>query len=168
MYILAAIAGSTASFMFGPQAQSVGASGAVFGLFGVVLVASRVHHPVLDRRSRAISAQVGTLIIINLAFGFGLGGGSIDNAAHVGGLVAGMWMGLILLPPGTPTLGRMWQLPGGGTAGVAPGPVLQALGLAALVLVLAVALILGTQAYHRNVGLAEPAAIAERGAVLAR
>ena len=167
MYVLAAIAGSTASFVFGPEAQSVGASGAVFGLFGVVLVASRVHHPVLDRRSRAISAQVGTLIVINLAFGFGLGGGSIDNAAHVGGLVAGMWLGLILLPPGTPTLGRMWQLPGRATTGIAPGPVLQALGLAALVLVLAVGLILGTQAYHRNVGLGDRAAAGARSTLLA-
>jgi membrane associated rhomboid family serine protease len=150
MYVLTAIAGSTASFVFVPQGQSVGASGAVFGLFGILLVASRVHHPMLDRRGRAISTQVGTLIIINLAFGFGAGGGSIDNAAHVGGLLGGMWLALILLPPGAPTLSGMWQRPTGTPpAGWRASPLLQAIGVAALVLVLAVGLLVGSQAYRR-------------------
>ena len=81
----------------------VGASGAIFGLFGVLLVASRVHNPVVDRRSRAILGQVGMLIVLNLVLGFGFGGGlNIDNAAHVGGLLGGLWLGLILLPAGAP------------------------------------------------------------------
>jgi membrane associated rhomboid family serine protease len=148
MYIMAAIAGSTASFVFLPQSESFGASGAVFGMFGILLVASRVHHPVLDRRGRAISAQVGTLILINLAFGFGLGGGVIDNAAHVGGLLGGAWLGLILLPPGASTLAGMWQRPPGDEpAAWRVSPLLQVLGLAALAAVLAVGLIVGGQAY---------------------
>ena len=57
---------------------------------------------------------------------------------------------------------------GRATTGIAPGPVLQALGLAALVLVLAVGLILGTQAYHRNVGLGDRAAAGARSTLLAR
>jgi membrane associated rhomboid family serine protease len=151
MYVVATIAGSTASFVFGPPGESVGASGAVFGLFGILLVASRVHNPVLDRRGRAISAQVGTLIIINLAFGFGMGGGAIDNAAHVGGLLGGMWLGLILLPAGAPTLAAMWQRPNGSRpTGWRMTPVLQAIGLAALAVVLAVGLIVGSQAYRRG------------------
>ncbi len=152
MYVVAAIAGSTASFVFVPQGESVGASGAIFGLFGILLVASRVHHPMLDRRGRAITAQVGTLILINLAFGFGAGGGAIDNAAHVGGLLGGMWLGLILLPPGAPTLAGMWQRPSGNEpAAWRATPLLQALGLAALALVLAIGLIVGGQSYRRGV-----------------
>jgi membrane associated rhomboid family serine protease len=165
MYVVATIAGSTASFAFGPQGESVGASGAVFGLFGILLVASRVHNPVLDRRGRAISAQVGTLIIINLAFGFGMGGGAIDNAAHVGGLLGGMWLGLILLPAGAPTLAGMWQRPAGNQpTGWRMSPLLQAIALAALAAVLAVGLIVGSQSYRRGVAeSAEPLQAAGAG-----
>jgi membrane associated rhomboid family serine protease len=167
MYVIATIAGSTASFVFGPPGESVGASGAVFGLFGILLIASRIHNPVLDRRARAISAQVGTLIVINLAFGFGMGGGAIDNAAHVGGLLGGIWLGLILLPPGAPTLAGMWQLPGGTPRpGWRMSPLLQAIGLAALAAVLAVGLIVGSQAYRRGVAesVAPPLAVGAENA----
>ena len=38
--------------------------------------------------------QIGMLIVINLVIGFGIGGvASIDNAAHIGGLLAGAWLG---------------------------------------------------------------------------
>ena len=101
------------SFAFGPDGWSVGASGAIFGLFGVVLVATRFHHAILDAQSRAIAAQVGILIVINLVIGFS-GLLNVDNYAHVGGLLAGLWLGLILPPGQVATLASMWQSPGGG------------------------------------------------------
>ncbi len=48
MYVLCALTGSVASFLFGTQ-PSVGASGAIFGLFGVIFAATRVHHPIAWR-----------------------------------------------------------------------------------------------------------------------
>lgn len=100
-YLLTAAAGSAASY-FVLENTSVGASGAVFGLFGLLMVSNWVHKPALGRQARSLSTQIGVLIVINLAIGFGIGGGlmggRIDNAAHIGGLVAGAWLGLALAP----------------------------------------------------------------------
>jgi membrane associated rhomboid family serine protease len=135
LYVLTAAAASAASFAFGGSAPSVGASGAIFGLCGVLVAVSVVHRPVLDRRGRAIMSQIGFLVVLNLAIGFGFGallGAPIDNAAHVGGLVAGLWLGFVL-PPIRSTLAAYWQQPavspggvprsatGGGPAGLAAG-----------------------------------------------
>src|SRR4249919_347388 len=68
-YLACAAAGSTASFVFSGDAPSVRASGAIFGLFGILLAAGRIHHPV-DRQSRAIVSQLVVLILINLGLGF--------------------------------------------------------------------------------------------------
>lgn len=109
IYLACDLAASVASFVFGnPLIASVGASGAIFGLFGCLFIAGRVHNPVLDRQSRNLAAQVGGLIVFNLIFGFTFGAGSIDNFAHLGGLLAGGWLGLVLVPRGVPTLSSGW------------------------------------------------------------
>jgi len=128
-YVLTALAASTASFLFSGGGPSVGASGAVFGLVGVVLAGTRAHHPVLDRRARAIVPQLGFLVLVNLAFGF-LVGGVIDNAAHIGGLVAGLWLGFLVPPGKVPTLRSVWQHPRGAPA--ERSPMLVAAGLIGL------------------------------------
>jgi len=113
LYVLTAAAGSAASFLLGGPYPSVGASGAIFGLCGVLLAVSLVHRPVLDRRGRAIMSQIGALVVINLVIGFGFGAllsVPIDNAAHVGGLLAGLWLGFVV-PPVRATLASYWQTP---------------------------------------------------------
>jgi len=109
MYLACAAAGSAGSFVFGGDLPSVGASGAIFGLFGVLLAAGRLHHPV-DGQSRALVSQLGMLILINIAFGFAIPG--IDNAAHLGGLAAGLWLGAMLPPTRIQTLASLWQQAG--------------------------------------------------------
>ncbi len=109
IYLACDLAASVASFVFGnPLIGSVGASGAIFGLFGCLFIAGRVHNPVLDRQSRNLTAQIGSLIVLNLILGFTFGAGTIDNFAHVGGLLAGAWLGLVLVPRGVPTLSSGW------------------------------------------------------------
>jgi len=109
IYLVCDLAASVASFVFGnPLIASVGASGAIFGLFGCLFIAGRVHNPVLDRQSRNLTAQIGSLIVLNLILGFTFGAGTIDNFAHVGGLLAGAWLGLVLVPRGVPTLASGW------------------------------------------------------------
>jgi membrane associated rhomboid family serine protease len=113
IYALCGIAGSAASFATSPN-PAVGASGAVFGLFGALLVADRVHKPALTRNARNLTAQIGVLIGINLLIGFVVPG--IDNSAHIGGLLAGAWLGFVLLPRG-PRLGSFWSPPQGAVVG---------------------------------------------------
>jgi len=144
-YLACAAAGSTASFVFGSDVPSVGASGAVFGLFGILLGAGWVHHPV-DRQSRGIMSQLLVLVLINIAFGFA-SGSRIDNAAHLGGLAAGLWLGALIPPTGVPTLSSLWQRPGevrtaAGTSR-APGYVIV-LGLAVVGIAVAAGVAVGT------------------------
>lgn len=158
-YLACAAAGSTGSFVFGGNAPSVGASGAIFGLFGMLLAAGRLHHPV-DPGSRAIMGQVGMLIVINLALGFA-SGGSIDNAAHIGGLVAGLWLGALVPPTGVPTLSSLWHRPtdGNGIAGRATTPgYVVVLGLVVVAVVVAAGIAVGTSA--RTGAVADPAPVA--------
>jgi membrane associated rhomboid family serine protease len=107
-YLVAAAGGSIATFGFGDVQGAVGASGAVYGLFGVLFVASRLHLPMLDRRGRALLGQVGMIIVVNLVISFGLGA-VVDNLAHIGGLAAGALIGFAFPPGRVPTLRSMWQ-----------------------------------------------------------
>ena len=139
-YVLTALGGvdRAASSFPGP---AVGASGAIFGLVGVILAGTRAHHPVLDRRARAIVPQLGMFVVINLVFGFLSTAGLIDNAAHIGGLIAGLWLGFIVPPGKAPTLRSAWQHPRGETA--QRSPLLIAAGVIGFVGVVAAALAAG-------------------------
>ena len=87
LYLASAAGGSLASYLFGPPAVfGVGASGALFGLFGAWLYAAY-----RQRGSAAGSAmfnQLGVILLINLALPLFLP--NIDWRAHVGGLVTGI------------------------------------------------------------------------------
>ena len=107
LYLVCVLAGSAASFATSAN-PAVGASGGVFGLFGVLLVADRVHKPALTRNARNLTTQIGLLIAVNLFIGFSVPG--IDNAAHIGGLLAGAALGLLVIPQGA-RLGSFWTRP---------------------------------------------------------
>lgn len=144
-YVLTAIAASTASFLMSPG-PAVGASGAIFGLVGVILAGTRAHDPALDRRARGIVPQLGMFVIINLVFGFvsQAGGIRVDNAAHIGGLIAGLWLGFVVPPGKAPSLRAALQRPAGQRAERSERPpLLVAAGVIALVGVVAVSLVLG-------------------------
>jgi membrane associated rhomboid family serine protease len=138
-YLLAAIGGSIASFAFGSGQYAVGASGAIFGLFGILFVATRAHHPALDRRGRALVGQIGMLLVINLAFGFAVGS-QIDNFAHIGGLATGALLGLAFVPGRARTLRSFWTSASGGTVGA--GGLQTIIPIVAL-LILAIAFVFG-------------------------
>ena len=91
MYLAAGFMGNVLSFAIPPDNSSLGASGAVFGLAGVLLV-----YLYKRRRSTFISQylrSIGFFIVANLLFGF-LFAARIDNWAHIGGLIGGVILGL--------------------------------------------------------------------------
>lgn len=86
IYLFSGISGALFSMIFGsPNALSIGASGAIFGLMGS-MVYFGFHYRVF--LGNVIKSQIIPLIVLNLVIGFLSNG--IDNAAHVGGLVGGM------------------------------------------------------------------------------
>jgi hypothetical protein len=72
----------------------------------VLLAANQLHHPV-DRQSRMLVRQLGMLVLINIGLGFTIP--NIDNAAHLGGLATGLWLGALLPPTHVQTMTSMWQ-----------------------------------------------------------
>jgi len=80
VYLVSALGGSVAFFYLAPEnASALGASGAIFGLFGAWFV--------LSRRLRVDGRQVVALIVLNLVISFAVPG--IAWQAHIGGLIAG-------------------------------------------------------------------------------
>lgn len=146
-YCVCGVGGSIGTYVFGDAVAGVGASGAIFGFFGIILVATQLHHPILDAQSRAIASQIGILIVLNLVLGFS-GVFNVDNFAHLGGLVTGLWLGLLLPPSQVATLGSLWQ---GTRPGTSPGTVVAArtLGLVALGVVLFVGLLIGNDQWGK-------------------
>ena len=108
-YLVFALGGSLASFWSNPV-PAVGASGAIFGLFGLLLAVERIHRPVVNRSGRQFLSQIGPLILINLVFGAVVPG--IDNMAHIGGLLSGLWIGFLFAPTKVQTLRSLWTRPG--------------------------------------------------------
>jgi rhomboid protease GluP len=116
-YFGAGLAGNALSLYFsGQTGVSVGASGAVFGVAGALLAAVFQHGGKFPSgRSTQLMTSLGIFIAYSLIYGFSRQG--IDNAAHVGGLLAGFAAGWLMVEKidenATPS--RLW----GAAAGTA-------------------------------------------------
>jgi rhomboid protease GluP len=87
IFFVSGICGSLASFYFG-QANSLGASGAIFGLVGTIAAFAVL------RGQMGILQNFLFILAINIFYGFSTPG--IDNNAHFGGLAGGFATGLLL------------------------------------------------------------------------
>lgn len=98
LYLVSGLLGSIASVAWNPEVMSAGASGAVFGVGGallgfLLLRRDSIPAPVLVPLRNSMFGFIG----YNVVFGLMVPG--IDNAAHLGGLAAGIGCGLLLSHP---------------------------------------------------------------------
>lgn len=91
IYLLSGISGSLLSVAFNVNTVSVGASGAIFGLFGALLYFGYNYRGYLGN---VIKSQILPVVIINLIFGFISTG--VDVAGHIGGLIGGIIVSSVL------------------------------------------------------------------------
>jgi len=103
VYLLTGIAGNLLSSGVQPDIVGAGASGAVFGIAGIlILLLNSPHLPFPRAELRRLRRSVIYFAVINLAIGASTllyaGGIKIDNMAHLGGFLSGLAMGVPLAP----------------------------------------------------------------------
>jgi membrane associated rhomboid family serine protease len=87
LFFTAGLGGSLAVLLLAPTQAVIGASGAIFGLFGTLLV--------IQRNFGGTNPQLLIVLILNLILGFVVPG--ISWQAHIGGLVVGILLGWMLV-----------------------------------------------------------------------
>ena len=110
IYLACGTVGSLASYFFNAEATSAGASGSIFGLFGTMgAFAFRYRREIPAALRRDIIRRIIPIIAINLIFGFTVS--VIDNAAHIGGLLGGVVLALIVpyKRPGEASTSKVWR-----------------------------------------------------------
>jgi membrane associated rhomboid family serine protease len=99
LYFASLLAGAFGALLLShPYELTVGASGAIFGLFGATAIIAR------GRGMNALASEIGFLIVINLVFTFSVPGISIGG--HLGGLVGGVICALAIVAGDRGMLGR--------------------------------------------------------------
>src|SRR6185312_2591090 len=93
-YLLTGIAASAASLWFHDLTVSAGASGAIFGMYGVFLAMLTTNFIEKSARKNLL-ISISVFVAYNLMNGMK---GGIDNSAHLGGLVAGLAIGYAYYP----------------------------------------------------------------------
>jgi len=110
MFAATAMAGGGASILWavvrgGPPVLAAGASGGLFGLFGgTVALAFRLRHRILPEARKSVFRRILFTLAINIAIAAYF---PVDSAAHLGGLLSGIALGLIAPLATTPE--RPWH-----------------------------------------------------------
>ncbi|PWU25306.1 MAG: rhomboid family intramembrane serine protease [Candidatus Rokuibacteriota bacterium] len=92
LYLISGLAGAAGSLLVSPLSPTVGASGAIFGLLGAMLILQW-------QATGTLAGPALTLIIINLVFSFAVP--NISYGGHIGGLVGGILATLAMTDFGT-------------------------------------------------------------------
>jgi len=89
IYFASLFGGAFGALLLDPNALTIGASGAIFGIFGATFVIAR------GRGFDAVASSIGVVLLINLAFS--LGAANISLGGHLGGLAAGVLCGAAII-----------------------------------------------------------------------
>jgi membrane associated rhomboid family serine protease len=103
LYILTGIAGNLASYWWSPNGISIGASGALMGLIGAMITYGYRNRGRLGESVRNMYIRWAIYVLI-----FGFMFPMIDNAAHLGGLLAGMVLGWLVSDMPSVTSGSIY------------------------------------------------------------
>lgn len=90
VYFASLFGGSFGALLLSPDALTVGASGAIFGIFGAAFVIAR------GRGFDSVASSIGIVLLLNLAISVA-GASHISLGGHLGGLVAGVVCSLAIL-----------------------------------------------------------------------
>lgn len=91
IYLISALGGSIFSYIFNSDSISVGASGAIFGLLGAMIIFGIKHK---EKVGKEYIINLLKVLLINIFIGVTLS--NIDNGAHIGGLIFGGISALVL------------------------------------------------------------------------
>jgi membrane associated rhomboid family serine protease len=83
VYFASLFGGAFGALLLSPDALTIGASGAIFGIFGATFVIAR------GRGFDSVASSIGVILLINLALSVG-GSSHISLGGHLGGLAAGV------------------------------------------------------------------------------
>jgi rhomboid protease GluP len=98
IYLFCGVCGSMASLAWHPWITSAGASGAIFGLAGALIITFRFGR--LPIPAEVIKPILRTLVIFTVInIGFGVAVQFVDNSAHLGGFGGGMLAAAIMIQP---------------------------------------------------------------------
>ncbi len=98
VYFASLFGGAFGALLLDPNALTIGASGAIFGIFGATFVIAR------GRGFDAVASSIGVVLLINLAFSFGAA--NISLGGHLGGLAAGVLCGAAIIAGDRGRLGQ--------------------------------------------------------------
>jgi membrane associated rhomboid family serine protease len=102
VYMLSLIASGISVVLFSsPDIPTLGASGAIFGLFGALFAIGLKLGP---RGNDLVRSNIG-ILVLNLVFSFSVSG--ISWQAHVGGLIAGFVVAYAIFTPPKPVYARV-------------------------------------------------------------
>jgi len=88
IYFMSGFFGSLVSLYMHSNSVGVGASGAIFGLFGAIVGFFLYHKDRLGDKAKNILKEFTVILILNLVLGLSIS--SIDLSAHIGGLLVGL------------------------------------------------------------------------------
>jgi len=99
VYFACLLGGSAGALLLQPHGLHGGASGAVFGLFGLIIVGY------LQRGINPLTTSLGGVLIVNVLLSCR---GGISCGGHLGGAVAGMICGWVMMAPAQRRVAEKW------------------------------------------------------------